>query len=313
MRGQQARPAKSPKTKKSKDKKKRKRAAAAAAPPPAAAAAAPPRPRPPAARPAAAAVAAAAAAAAAAPFVSLSAGRRKSKDRGAGAGGGVLAKMRERLQGGHFRWLNERLYTTRGDEALALMRAQPELYAQYHEGFRRQTEGWPAQPVDAALAWLAARPADWAVADLGCGDAAVAAAAAQRVHSFDLVAGAPGVVACNMAALPLGAAAVDAALFCLSLMGVDYGRFLEEAARVTRDAGWIWVAEVQSRFVGEDGASALDEFVAAVGALGFRLRRRELSNPYFLVLEFQGQKGRRTAGAPRPRWPALRACQYKKR
>ena len=52
----------------------------------------------------------------------------------------------------------------------------------------------------------------------------------QTVHSFDLVAGAPGVVACNMAAVPLGDTSVDAAIFCLALMGTDYGAFLQVRA-----------------------------------------------------------------------------------
>ena len=70
------------------------------------------------------------------------------------------------------------------------------------------------QPVDAAISWLRGRPAGWAVADLGCGDARVAAALGARraVHSFDLVATVPGVVACNMARLPLGDASVDVAV-----------------------------------------------------------------------------------------------------
>ncbi len=49
----------------------------------------------------------------------------------------------------------------------------------------------------------------------------------QEVHSFDLVSTAPGVVACNMAAVPLDDASVDAAIFCLALMGTDYGSFLQ--------------------------------------------------------------------------------------
>ena len=49
------------------------------------------------------------------------------------AGGGLLARMRARLSGGQFRWLNEKLYTCPGAEALAFMQAQPELFRQYHE------------------------------------------------------------------------------------------------------------------------------------------------------------------------------------
>jgi ribosomal RNA-processing protein 8 len=47
------------------------------------------------------------------------------------------------------------------------------------------------------------------------------------VHGFDLVATAPGVTACNMADVPLADGSVDAAIFCLALMGTDYGAFLQ--------------------------------------------------------------------------------------
>lgn len=47
-----------------------------------------------------------------------------------------------------------------------------------------------------------------------------------QVHGFDLVAEAPGVTACNMADVPLPDGSVDAAIFCLALMGTDYGAFL---------------------------------------------------------------------------------------
>ena len=57
------------------------------------------------------------------------------------------------------------------------------------------------------------------------------------MHSFDLVASAPGVVACNMAAVPLDDASVGAAVFSLALMGTDYGAFLIEAKRVSNDIG----------------------------------------------------------------------------
>ena len=49
-------------------------------------------------------------------------------------GGSLLDQMRQKLQGGQFRWLNEQLYTTGGDNALSLMRKNPELYDKYHEG-----------------------------------------------------------------------------------------------------------------------------------------------------------------------------------
>lgn len=86
------------------------------------------------------------------------------------AGSGLLDKMRARLQGGRFRFLNEALYTRSGDDAFDMMQKDPSLFNQYHEGFRQQTKGWPKQPVDQAIAWLASKPADMVVADFGCGD-----------------------------------------------------------------------------------------------------------------------------------------------
>jgi len=163
-----------------------------------------------------------------------------------------------------------------------------------------------------AVAWLKSRPPNWKVADLGCGDATLATAVPQKVHSFDLVSTVSGVIACNMSNLPLRKESIDVAVFCLSLMGTDYGEFLEEAARVLTQTGWIWIAEVQSRFVDASGRSVLNEFIAAVTQLGFTLKKQDASNSHFLLLQFQGKKGR-TPGPYLLQWPKLRACQYKKR
>ena len=183
-------------------------------------------------------------------------------------------------------------------------------------GFREQTKGWPVQPVDQAIRWLRGRPPGWTVADLGCGDAKIAGEVAQSVHSFDLTPTAPGVVACNMADVPLPGGSMDAAIFCLSLMGTDYGAFLAEAARILKPAGWLWIAEVQSRFVDGGGRSVLPTFLEALACLGFQLRRKDTSNSHFLVLELKRQECQERQpgkGGGQPAWPELRACMYKKR
>ena len=72
------------------------------------------------------------------------------------------------------------------------------------QGFREQTQHWPVQPVDMAIAWLKKKSPAWVAADFGCGDAELGRSVPQTVHSLDLVATAPGVTACNMAHTPLG-------------------------------------------------------------------------------------------------------------
>lgn len=38
---------------------------------------------------------------------------------------------------------------------------------------------------------------------------------------------------------------MDIAVFCLALMGTDYSSFLEEAHRVLKPQGLLWIAEVR--------------------------------------------------------------------
>jgi SAM-dependent methyltransferase len=145
----------------------------------------------------------------------------------------------------------------------------------------------------------------------------------QKVHSLDLVASAPGVIACNMARTPLAAGSCDAAVFSLSLMGTDYGDFLSEAHRVLRPGGWLWIAEVRSRFPRGDGGGGEDfgPFVGALRRLGFKLIKQDATNRMFVTMLLRkradggegGEGGGGRADAGKIEWPPLRACVYKKR
>ena len=144
-----------------------------------------------------------------------------------------VEKIKAKLSGGQFRMLNEALYTTTGDDALRMVKASPGTFGAYHAGFREQTKEWPTRPVDVIMKYLKTQPKSLVVADFGCGDAELAQKVKQKVHSFDLESDAPGVIACNMANVPLPDDSVHVAVFSLSLMGTDYGKFLEEAHRVS--------------------------------------------------------------------------------
>lgn len=231
-----------------------------------------------------------------------------------------MNKMRAKLSGGQFRMLNEKLYTTTGDEGLDLVKNAPELFEAYHAGFRAQVESWPTKPVDVVAALLKKSPKSWIVADFGCGDAELGRVIEQKCHSFDLQTpeSAPEVIACNMSDVPLDDASVDCAVFSLSLMGTDYGSFLEEAHRVLKPGGLLWIAEVRSRFDGKNGTASVASFVAALAELGFK-RKRDVDerNTMFFTAEFIKtwvSKGKHAhASTRRVRWPPLKACTYKRR
>ncbi|KAI9761074.1 MAG: hypothetical protein M4579_001226 [Chaenotheca gracillima] len=211
----------------------------------------------------------------------------------------LQASMRQKLTSARFRHLNQTLYTSPSAQALELFTENPEMFTEYHEGFRKQVEIWPENPVTGYITDIKERggrslpqqnkqfrqhkkgkappPAEstnvgspdlsvpplprthgtCTVADLGCGDAFLAQSLAVdssriklRVLSYDLSSGAKNglVTRADISSLPLSNGAVDIAIFCLALMGTNWLDFIDEAYRVLKWKGELWVAEIKSRF-----------------------------------------------------------------
>lgn len=161
-------------------------------------------------------------------------------------------KFSKKLDGARFRVINEKLYTSRGDEAFQLFQSDPDQFHIYHKGFREQSSAWPYNPLDGIIDWIRSEHKLSVIADMGCGDARLASSLSNKVHSFDLVASNPAVpvVACDIAHVPLQDCSVDIVVFCLSLMGTNVYDFIREAYRILRPQGLIRIAEVRSRFEG---------------------------------------------------------------
>ena len=66
-------------------------------------------------------------------------------------------KMTKQLESSRFRWINEQLYTTTGDEAVAMFSKDPNLFDIYHRGFTNQVNLWPVNPVNKIMEWLEKR------------------------------------------------------------------------------------------------------------------------------------------------------------
>ncbi|GEQ68724.1 hypothetical protein JCM33374_g2392 [Metschnikowia sp. JCM 33374] len=95
-------------------------------------------------------------------------------------------KMMAKLSGSRFRWINEQLYTTTSDNALKLVKNQPALFDEYHQGFRSQVQSWPENPVNVLVEQFKSRTSrpinapgglpgfankKIVLADMGCGEA----------------------------------------------------------------------------------------------------------------------------------------------
>ncbi|EFY93489.1 25S rRNA (adenine645-N1)-methyltransferase [Metarhizium acridum] len=193
----------------------------------------------------------------------------------------LQASMREKLISARFRHLNETLYTRPSEESFALFQDSPEMFTEYHEGFRRQVKVWPENPVDSFLSDIRSRArakppvkgrpgpppsqrnkmalprtmGTCTIADLGCGDARLAESLQGDrsklrldIKSFDLQSPSALVTRADIANLPLEDGSVNVAIFCLALMGTNWIDFVEEAYRILHWKGELWVAEIKSRF-----------------------------------------------------------------
>ncbi|KAI5238537.1 hypothetical protein E4T43_07313 [Aureobasidium subglaciale] len=208
----------------------------------------------------------------------------------------MQAAMRQKLISARFRHLNETLYTAPSATSLALFADNPEMFDDYHSGFRQQVTTWPENPVDIFIRSIRDRakvklynqnkafrdvkrgkapkvveeeePAGPAnplprthgtctVADLGCGDARLAATFHEdgsgsrynlKINSYDLQSPSKFVTLADIANLPCADGSHDVAIFCLALMGTNWIDFVEEAYRILHWKGELWISEIKSRF-----------------------------------------------------------------
>lgn len=217
-----------------------------------------------------------------------------------------IGALKDRLEAGRFRYLNELLYTVPSQTALQLFQSDPTSFSVYHKGYKRQTEKWPSSPLNKVIAYVKQKASKLVIADMGCGDATLAASVPNQVFSFDLFAVNERVTVADIAHVPLKDKQVDIVIFCLSLMGTNFVDFLLEANRILKSGGHMKVMEIVSRFEGK-----LRPFTKLVERLGFAQRKVDKSNSHFVDIEFQKVRDY-TALASKPEF-RLQPCLYKKR
>lgn len=225
-------------------------------------------------------------------------------------------KMLAKLSGSRFRWINEQLYTITSQEALELMKKEPQLFDEYHTGFRSQVQSWPENPVDTFVEEIKSRSVKpvnapgglpglvpskkVVIADMGCGEAMLALKVNEHfeklnknrgkkgrvinyaVHSFDLKKVNDRITVADIRNVPLEDNSCSIVIFCLSLMGTNFLDFITEAYRILAPRGELWISEIKSRFTDGKG----DEFVNTLKLMGFFHKKTDDSNKMFTRFEF---------------------------
>ncbi|KAH9894406.1 methyltransferase-domain-containing protein [Cubamyces lactineus] len=248
----------------------------------------------------------------------------------------LQANMKKSLDGARFRWINEMLYKSDSGKAHELMSSDPAVFSDYHTGFRHQVESWPTNPVSHYISTLSSYPVKTVIADLGCGDAALARALVPKgmtVLSFDLVSDGAYVIEADTCVrvplpgseIPLGASSadqdneagtgegqiVDVVVCALSLMGTNWPGCIREAWRILKAGGEFKIAEVTSRF------SSIDQFTSFITSFGFKLQSKDERNTHFTMFEFKKiprkPKAEKEWAKLMSRGNILKPCEYKRR
>lgn len=73
---------------------------------------------------------------------------KKKKNKQSASGTDFHESLADRLKASRFRYINELLYTHESEEATDIMAQDPDAFTTYHEGYRKQVEQWPLNPLD---------------------------------------------------------------------------------------------------------------------------------------------------------------------
>ncbi|KAI6047326.1 methyltransferase-domain-containing protein [Pisolithus marmoratus] len=236
--------------------------------------------------------------------------------------------MKQNLGGARFRLINEKLYKSHSVEAVEMMKKDPKVFQDYHDGFRHQVQSWPSNPVSHYIDEFSKYPPKTVIADLGCGDAALAKALHPEnfnILSFDLLSDGIFVVEADICSqLPLPGSEpssiertegegqiVDVVVCALSLMSTNWPGCIREAWRILRPGGELKIAEVASRF------TTVEDFVSLVRDVGFKLEKKDDRNTHFTLFQFK-KVARATIleqewSTLQSRGGVLKPCEYKRR
>ena len=69
----------------------------------------------------------------------------------------LQSSMRQKLISARFRHLNQTLYNTPSISSFELFQQNPTFFNEYHEGFQRQVEAWPENPIEGFIQWIEER------------------------------------------------------------------------------------------------------------------------------------------------------------
>lgn len=166
---------------------------------------------------------------------------------------------------GEFSEMNKTWNTTNSKNNHKRLNKDKSEWFKYHELYSNSRKKWNEIPYIELSKKIKDRP-DWIVGDFGCGENLLSKEIKNKVHSFDHVAIDDSVKSCDLTDVPLHNNVLDVVVFSLSLMGTNYKEYFDEAYRVLRPMGVVFIAEPATRWEDRE-----EELKGMLEASGFKL------------------------------------------
>jgi superfamily II DNA or RNA helicase len=189
----------------------------------------------------------------------------------------AIAKILQR-RFGDFSAMNNRFNNSYSQTTGDRLKANPEEWYQYHTLYRAARETWQEIPYE-KIAEKLQNYTNLQIGDFGCGEAKLAELLPNhQVHSFDHIAINAKVQACDISHTSLPDATLDVAIFSLSLMGLNYSDYLQEAHRTLKGGGSLLIAETISRWTDKK-----QELLDLITSLGFTVVKEQESDRFLYI------------------------------
>jgi len=190
---------------------------------------------------------------------------------------------------GEFSQINQRWNTSKSQTTHQKLQDNPEEWQHYHALYREARKTWAIVPYEEMIRWCEKR-LGLVIGDFGCGEAKLAEALSDRhtIHSFDHIAINENVIPCDIAHVPLDDESLDVAVFSLSLMGVNFMDYLQEAHRTLKLDGHLHIIESTSRF------KDLEQFKIDLYALGFDILTLENKDKFTHIRAMKSERSSQT-------------------
>jgi hypothetical protein len=151
----------------------------------------------------------------------------------------------------------------------------------YHKAYTEKRKIWKEIPYKVVANKIKLRK-DWIIGDFGCGENLLSTELKNKIYAFDHVAINKNVIACDMKKVPLEDETLDVAIFSLSLMSRNWIDYIQEAYRVLKPMGHLYICEPETKWFEKEL-----EFKDMIESVGFRCFNIERSNNFIYLEGFK--------------------------